>query len=210
VDPETELPSPASHGPKKTIWLAYGADNEWTRKIHYFYRFIRKDLQYSSPAPELIDLLRQKDLLLSGMDDPKAQDPAWFEDNIIVPPYMSSDDTPYGVIGSPGWYAKVAESHEKRGYPFTAKQSFSRACFIAKEEIAEIDSRLQGNGELSPSSIKELKKQKIWLKKQMSNYQTQRGINCTKIGLDDEASAAFREAIFLNPFNLKARLKSLY
>jgi hypothetical protein len=44
----------------------------------------------------------------------------------------------------------------------------------------------------------------------MSTDLTKHGDNCVKIGWDDEARNDFREAVRLNPFNLKARLKGLH
>jgi hypothetical protein len=210
IDPDTKLPCPAQPQSKKTIFFTYGADNEWTRKVHYFYRFFRKDLLYSSPAPELVALIKQKGLLLSGFDDPQAQDPSWFDDTFLVPPYMDSNDTPYGVIGSAGWYEKVAENFEQRGHPLSAASCLSRAHTIVEEEMKGIDTKLNENEGSSAAALRELKKKKTQFKKQMSTDLTKHGDNCVKIGWDDEARNDFREAVRLNPFNLKARLKGLH
>ncbi len=210
IDPDTGLPCPAQPKSKKTIFFTYGADNEWTRKVHYFYRFFRKDILYSSPPPKLVDLIKQRGLLPSGFDDHQAQDLSWFEDTFLVPPYMDSNDTPYGKIDSSSWYEKLAEFHEKGGYGhFSAGRCFSKAHSILEEEMRGIDSKLNGN-EGSSAALRELKKKKTQIKKQMSTYLTRRGDNYVKIGWDNEARNDFREAVRLNPFNLKARLKGLH
>lgn len=51
-------------GPKYAVFLSYSAENEHARNHLRYYRYVRRDLEYGPIDPELIEILKHRDLYM--------------------------------------------------------------------------------------------------------------------------------------------------
>jgi ectoine hydroxylase-related dioxygenase (phytanoyl-CoA dioxygenase family) len=55
-------------GPKYAVFLSYSVENEHARNHLRYYRHIRKDLKYGPINPELVEILKERDLYMETPD----------------------------------------------------------------------------------------------------------------------------------------------
>jgi len=67
-DPRLLHSGSAITGPKYSIFLAYGIENDHFQRHANYYRHVRRELHYADLAPELVDQLRQQNLLPESHD----------------------------------------------------------------------------------------------------------------------------------------------